>query len=37
VIFRLLVPHDLELIPPHGFRSVCAPRASVVGGTVFFV
>ena len=32
-----LVPHDLELIPPHGFRSVRTPRASVVGGTVSFV
>ena len=31
------VPHDLDLIPAAGFRSVRAPRASVEGGVVFFV
>ena len=31
------VQHDPNLIPPQGFRSVRAPRASVEGGTVFLV
>ena len=31
------VPHTLNLIPREGFRSVRAPRASIIDGQVYFV